>query len=51
MDNNYSPTNEITIKWDDPSLSISWPKNLTYTLSDKDKIGISLKDYLLINKF
>tara|TARA_B100001175_G_scaffold314364_1_gene323569 strand:- start:7132 stop:7674 length:543 start_codon:yes stop_codon:yes gene_type:complete len=51
MDNIYSPENEITLRWDDPDISISWPKNLSYTLSSKDKDGISLKEFLLINKF
>ncbi len=51
MDNIYSPENEITIRWDDPDVSISWPKDLSYTLSSKDEEGISLKDFLSINKF
>ena len=51
MDNIYSPENEITIRWDDPDVSISWPKDLPYTLSPKDEDGISLKDFLPINKF
>ena len=51
MDNHYSPENEITIKWDDADLNIDWPKNLDFTSSTKDSFGLSLKDYLLINKF
>jgi len=32
-------------------LNIDWPKNLDFTSSTKDSSGLSLKDYLLINKF
>jgi dTDP-4-dehydrorhamnose 3,5-epimerase len=51
MDNHYSPKNEIIIKWDDPDLKIGWPKNLDFTSSTKDLSGLTLEDYLLINKF
>ena len=46
LDNYYSPKDEITILWNDPDISIKWPEKLKYTLSMKDKEGISLKKYL-----
>lgn len=46
VSNKYSPKNEETIIWDDPDLRVKWPKFTTnITLSDKDKNGISLKDF------
>tara|TARA_B100001123_G_scaffold372035_1_gene435684 strand:+ start:37223 stop:37762 length:540 start_codon:yes stop_codon:yes gene_type:complete len=46
LDNYYSPKDETTILWNDPDISIKWPKELNYTLSQKDEEGISLKKYL-----
>ena len=40
----YDPTSEKCIYWNDPSLSISWPKGVTPVLSEKDKLGKMLKD-------
>ena len=42
----YNPNTEVSIKWDDPSLNITWPlKNeITPNLSAKDKDGISFID-------
>lgn len=38
----YDPESERTIRWNDPSLAISWPLTGTPTLSDKDAAGASL---------
>jgi len=40
----YNPKSEITIKWDDPFINISWP-NITKFTSKKDNNGISLTDF------
>lgn len=37
----YSPTNELTLRWDDPQIGIAWP-NAHPLLSDKDKNGLPL---------
>jgi dTDP-4-dehydrorhamnose 3,5-epimerase len=42
----YEPASEITIRWDDPTLSIDWP-NIEVIISNKDKLGIFFKDLLL----
>ena len=34
--NNYEPSYESGIRWDDPSLNISWPLNVT-VVSSRDK--------------
>ena len=40
----YSPENEVTIRWDDPTININWPcKNPI--LSEKDLSGILLSDF------
>jgi len=39
----YSPSDELTLLWNDPDLAIRWP-NTTPTLSDKDAAGLRLKD-------
>ena len=51
LDQYYSQEKEITIKWNDPDLGISWPKGLDYISSPKDLLGLSLEEYLLINEF
>ena len=45
-DNIYSPENQITLKWDDPTVNIQWPidKN-SAIISDRDKKAISFKNY------
>jgi dTDP-4-dehydrorhamnose 3,5-epimerase len=35
----YSPKDELTLKWDDPEIGISWP-DLQPLLSEKDKKGL-----------
>ena len=39
----YSPRHEITIKYDDPTINIKWPKFLnSKQISKKDKVGSNL---------
>jgi dTDP-4-dehydrorhamnose 3,5-epimerase len=45
--NYYSKEHEVTIFYDDDDLSIEWPSNIPKKISEKDKNGISLKDFLL----
>lgn len=42
----YNPQYELTLLWDDPELSISWPlaPGEEPILSDKDKLGYRFKD-------
>lgn len=45
VDNVYAPHSEATLKFDDPALGIDWiisPAEML--LSEKDKVGMSLKD-------
>jgi dTDP-4-dehydrorhamnose 3,5-epimerase len=43
----YNKDSEITIAWNDPDLKIKWPIKLgDIIISDKDKIGISIEDYI-----
>jgi dTDP-4-dehydrorhamnose 3,5-epimerase len=42
----YNPQAEITIAWNDSLLNIDWPITSTPFLSEKDKRGLSLDDYL-----
>lgn len=37
----YSPGDERTIRWDDPSLAIGWPAQTPPLLSLKDQAGVS----------
>ena len=39
----YSPTNELTIRWDDPDIGINWPMTAP-TLSEKDAKGLRLRE-------
>jgi dTDP-4-dehydrorhamnose 3,5-epimerase len=39
----YSPRDERTLLWNDPDLGIPWPVE-TPVLSDKDRVGLRLKD-------
>jgi dTDP-4-dehydrorhamnose 3,5-epimerase len=39
----YATASEVTIRWDDPTLAIDWPKlDVPYILSDKDRAAPSL---------
>lgn len=38
----YAPQHERCIAWNDPSIGIDWPKNITPLLSAKDQKGFSL---------
>ena len=38
----YAPQHERCIAWNDPSIGIDWPKNMTPLLSAKDQQGLSL---------
>ena len=38
----YAPQHERCIAWNDPSIGIDWPKNITPLLSAKDQQGLSL---------
>jgi dTDP-4-dehydrorhamnose 3,5-epimerase len=40
----YAPTHERCIPWDDPSIGIHWPENITPLLSAKDKQGFCLAE-------
>ena len=41
--NFYNKDSELTIRWDDPKINISWPlNNSEMTISNKDKSGIFL---------
>ena len=45
VDNVYSPTDEASIRFDDPDLGIVWPiSSEDMLLSDKDLRGVSLKE-------
>lgn len=40
----YAPQHECCIKWDDPTIAISWPLNGQPILSNKDILGKHLQD-------
>lgn len=42
----YSKDDELTIAWDDPDIGIIWPENQDLIISDRDKNGLSLTEYL-----
>lgn len=42
----YNPNAEVSISWDDPNIGIEWPLDVTPSLSDKDKLGLLLHDFL-----
>ncbi|QHT48019.1 dTDP-4-dehydrorhamnose 3,5-epimerase [Bacillus sp. SB49] len=44
VDEFYSPKNDRSIIWDDPTININWPENITPVLSEKDKSAPSLKE-------
>ncbi|QZO13459.1 dTDP-4-dehydrorhamnose 3,5-epimerase [Pseudoalteromonas piscicida] len=41
----YHPQSEVTIAWDDKELAIKWPLKGQPLLSEKDKEGISLREF------
>lgn len=40
----YDPSSEVTLKWDDPDVKIEWPLSTKPELSDKDKLGLTIKE-------
>jgi dTDP-4-dehydrorhamnose 3,5-epimerase len=40
----YDKASERSIRWDDPTLAIAWPRDLTPLLADKDAAAPLLKD-------
>jgi dTDP-4-dehydrorhamnose 3,5-epimerase len=40
----YAPQYECCIKWDDPTIAIQWPLQVTPNLSAKDSAGLSLQE-------
>jgi dTDP-4-dehydrorhamnose 3,5-epimerase len=42
----YSPKDEKTILWNDPDIGINWPSVSDLQLSQKDQIGLRLKEIL-----
>lgn len=40
----YNPSDERTLKWDDPALAIQWPNVEPRILSAKDERGLLLRD-------
>ncbi|MGM0442701.1 MAG: dTDP-4-dehydrorhamnose 3,5-epimerase [Fibrobacterota bacterium] len=41
----YAPQSEITLAWKDPDLAIQWDIGTAPILSEKDRRGITLKEY------
>lgn len=39
----YAPQHECCLKWDDQTLAIQWPTNVSPLLSAKDSMGLSLQ--------
>ena len=44
VDNYWDKDSERCLKWDDSEVGVEWPELDCYLVSDKDKIGSSLKD-------
>ncbi|EGR0597507.1 dTDP-4-dehydrorhamnose 3,5-epimerase [Vibrio cholerae] len=42
----YNPTAEISLRWDDSYVNIIWPCKIAPTLSDKDRLGLSWKQFI-----
>lgn len=43
--NYYDPSSEVSVKWDDPTIGISWPiTKAGALLSDKDKFGLAFTE-------
>lgn len=47
--NYYSPDHERAIRWDDKSIAVSWPKDLTPSTSSKDDKALAFQDAELFN--
>ncbi len=45
VDENYHPEDEVCINWNDNDIDIKWPIRNDPILSEKDKVGISLKEF------
>ena len=43
--NYYAPETEGSILWSDPEIGIDWPFGVKPILSNKDDVGILLKDF------
>lgn len=41
----YNPSSEFSIRWDDPDLSINWPLNNKPSVSEKDNIANTFKEF------
>jgi dTDP-4-dehydrorhamnose 3,5-epimerase len=41
----YHPESEASVLWNDPEIGIRWPQVPEYSLSEKDKRGLPLKDF------
>jgi len=50
VDNTYSPNHEGTIKWNDPTLKISWPSFKNPIISEKDSNSPSFQSFLREHK-
>ena len=46
VDNEYSPRDEGSLKWDDKTVNINWPEMDKYHLSEKDLLAPELGDYV-----
>lgn len=40
----YAPQHEVSLKWDDPTVGIDWPLDVTPSLSGKDQQGFAWAD-------
>ncbi len=43
----YAPEYERTIRWNDPTLSVTWPQGYAVQLSEKDKKGITFEEAIV----
>ena len=44
LDSPYSPENEITLLWNDPTINIKWPTLNQLHISKKDLEGLTLPE-------
>ncbi len=42
----YDPEDEGIIKWDDPTLNITWPDDIEFNISEKDKNAPSFEQFI-----